>query len=388
MNLTCDYNALVGYLTSVSTVVEDSLSTEDMRNIIFRINKNGGVELIGINQMITYRIQMDVSEFTIKAEDEEYNADGVYFMQVKSKEILGYLNTFKTIRRTKVKDVALEVVKNKVQLTTIEENLETGAELSSQWTFDNIPIKANLLPLINLTMPTEGVAAEDTTGILLYTSCLLPLMQNGTNLYSRLIFGEDKVVAFNAAFVTLMNNTLGEAFKKIALTYRGIAFMRNVICNTPVVNVAKTEQYLCFTAENFEAFIRYDSRLSDYSIYEKMFVKDHAFVLDRQYFKDVLKRLSLVNDAVEVHIPVEGGAITVKNSKFSQDIPILQEKNLSALGGISFKILPEVLTKAIIGDDSQFSETVFVYISQAANGAYTLVFADDSGYWFTVASIR
>lgn len=388
MKLTCDYEALVSMLTSVSTVVEDAMSSEELKNIIFRVVKDTGVELIGINRMITYRCQMGIGDYSIVADDAEYSDTGVYYMQIKSKELLGYLGSFRSLRRTKVKDVILEVIKNKVQLTTVEEDLETGVELSSRWAFDNIPIKPNLLSAINLKMPEEGTYTEDTTSILLYTSCLLPIMQNGTNLYSKIVFGEDKVVAFNAAFTTLMNNVLGDVFKGICLSYRAISFMRNVLCDTPSVVVAKTAQHLCFKTENSEAFICYDNRIADYSLYAKLFTKDHAVVLDRPYFKDVLKRLSLINDAVEFHIPADAKSITVKNSKFSQEIPVYNSKGISELGGVSFKVLPEVLNKAIIGDDAQFSNSIFMYLAPTANGGYSLIFSDDGGFWFSVASIR
>ena len=111
-------------------------------------------------------------------------------------------------------------------------------------------------------------------------------------------------------------------------------------------------------------------------------------MLDRQYFRDVLKRLSLASDAVEVKIEANADSIVVQNSKFSQSVPITNSKGLDALGSVSFKVLPDVMNKAIIGDDSQFSNSVFMYFAPTQNGGYSLVFSDDSGFWFSVASIR
>lgn len=389
MKISFNYEPLVAMLSATSTVVEDAMSSEDLKNVIFKVSKETKlVEVIGINQLITYRQTPSSENYTVEVEDDEFGTADALFMQIKSKELLGALNVFKSMHKTKVTGVSLENVENKVKIIITEEEIDTSKELRSGWKFDNIPVKPNTLPMINLQMPVENRFTEESVKISLYVDSLLPIMTNGTNLYSKMVFGENRVVAFNPAFTTLMNNSLSEVFRGFSLSYRAISFIKNVICAIPIVTVAKTPQYLCFSADGVEAFVRYDNKTADYSLYERLFTKDFAVVLDRQYFRDVLKRLSLASDAVEVKIEANADSIVVQNSKFSQSVPITNSKGLDALGSVSFKVLPDVMNKAIIGDDSQFSNSVFMYFAPTQNGGYSLVFSDDSGFWFSVASIR
>ena len=389
MKLKCSFDSLTGTLSGVSSVVEDAMSSEVMKNIIFRVHKDHKVDLIGINQVITYRINLPEGDYETEFDEAEFKDSEVYYMQVKSKELTAFLNTFKSVRRTRVTDVIIEPVGVKIKVTVLEEDLDGDGKHKSAWLFDNIPIKPNLLESISLKYPEDNIALVDTTSILFYTANLLPIMQNGSvALYSRLTFGGDKVVAFTASFNTLMTNVLPDTLKGISLTYRAIAFMKNVICNVPSVEVSRTDRHLCFRTDNAEAFIIYDTRMADYRMYLDMFKKDHAIVLDRKYFKDVLKRLSIVNDSVEFKISSSENIVSVKNSKFGQDIPILQTKGMDELGEVKFKILPDILDKAVIGDDSQFSDIIFLYLVPQQNGSSVLIFADDSGMWYSTASIR
>ena len=158
--------------------------------------------------------------------------------------------------------------------------------------------------------------------------------------------------------------------------------------NEQLVEVAKTDERICLRMGNAVAFIRFDTKTPNYALYESMIQKNHAIVLDRQYFKDVLKRLSLVNESVQFSVNAEDGVVEVRNSKFHQELPILQTKAIEELGTVSFKILPEVFNKAIIGDDATFSQLVFIYFEPQEKGGYNLIFADDSGSWNSVARVH
>lgn len=388
MKLICKYADLMAKLADVALVVEDSMSSDDMKNVIFKLYKSGRLELVGINQIITYRTDMDAESFrTEDVKDDLFNEEDAYYFQIKSKELMAYLSTFKSVRRTEVNSTVFEIVNNKIVLTVIETGKDDGKKLYSKWSFENVPIKPTFFSAINIEMP-EQRQSENIEQIALYTSCLLPVMQNGTNLYSKMLFDTDYVVAFNPAFTTFMKNKLGDSFKGITLSYRAISFLKNIICAAESVTLAKTDQFLCFKTAEVEAFIRYDNRTPDISIYLKMMKKDHAIALDRPYFKDVLKRLSLVKDTVEIVIPDGAAEISVSNTKFNQDVPIIKNKGMAELGEVKFKILPEVLNKAIIGDDNSFSATLYLYLAPTAHNGYVLMFGDDGDVWDSVTSIR
>jgi hypothetical protein len=372
----------------MASVVEDAMSSEDLKNVIFRVYKDDNtVELIGINNIITYKVQLEEGSYTTEIDESEYKDTGYAEIQVKSKELNSFLDTFKSVRRTRVTDVEFETVKNKVKVTVKESDVDTGHEYSSNWVLDNIPIKPNMLSSINLEVP-KVLKQLDVPAIGLYVSSLFPVMQNGANLYSKLAFGENSVVAFSTSSTTMMRNFIGDDFTNFCLSYRALSFIKGTVCAEQLVEYAKTDERICFKMGNSVAFVRYEHKMPNYEIYEKMINRSHAIVLDRQYFKDVLKRLSLIDESIVFTVKPDEEMVEVKNSKFNQEIPILQQKAMSELGTIAFKVLPKVFTNAIIGDDNAFSNSVFMYIEPLDNGGYSLTFSDDSGSWNSVARIR
>lgn len=392
MKVTFNYEELLKNLTDLSLVVEDVMSSEDMKNVIFRFTKDS-IKLIGINQLVTFKRALKSDIFRLEISDEELDKDGFAYMQIKSKEIIGYLNSYKALRRTEVEDVELSVVNNLTVVCKVaERDLENGQVYLSSYNFNNIPIKPNIINNINLSSP-DDVDGEvvPMTNILFHTRNMLPIMKNDTGLFGQLVFGEDGVVvAFNAAFTTFMNNKLPSEFGGMKLSYRAISFIDKIFAGEQEVRCKKLDRYLYIYSDesDSEAFIVYDNKLPNYAMTKELFVKDHAFVLDRVYLKDILKRLSLVSESIEFKIKCDEDIVEVKNSKFHQSIPILQKKALDEYNQITFKILPDTLNKVIIGSDDEFSPQSFIYYCPQPNGDAVLVFADNSGQWFSAVKVR
>lgn len=388
MQLTCNFDTLLSCLVPISTVVEDSLSSEDMKNVIFRISADE-VKLVGINKLITYKKPIPVGEFSINPAENEFNENGLFYMQIKSKELISFLNTFKSMKRTKAESVTFETFRNKVKATVLEKDTDTEEPHISSWTFDNLPIKPYSYNKINQVFPTEGESNVATNAFSWYATSLLPIMSNtGTNMYSKLTFGEDKVVAFNTSFTALMDNILPEIFRGITFSYRAISFLKDVICCVDTVNCNKTEEDICFQSDSFEAFVSYGRDVADYKVYVQRFDKSHGVVLDRQYFRDVLKRLSLGSDMITFAILPETNEVEVSSSKFHQTLGVLNIKGFDEIGKISFKIMPDNLNKMIIGDDGLSSDNTFMYFIPNKGGGFIFNIADDSGQWFSTASVR
>lgn len=242
MKITCSYKDLSRVLSSMASVVEDAMSSEDLKNVIFRVYKDDNtVELIGINNIITYKVQLEEGSYTTEIDESEYKDTGYAEIQVKSKELNSFLDTFKSVRRTRVTDVEFETVKNKVKVTVKESDVDTGHEYCSNWVLDNIPIKPNMLSSINLEVP-EVLKQLDVPAIGLYVSSLFPVMQNGANLYSKLAFGENSVVAFSTSSTTMMRNFIGDDFTNFCLSYRALSFIKGTVCAEQLVEYAKTDE--------------------------------------------------------------------------------------------------------------------------------------------------
>lgn len=388
MEFMCNFDYLVQNLTDVSEVVEDALLSEDLRNVIFEITKDS-ITLVGVNQLVVFRRPLDHQYYAITStEQSDFINDGICYIQLKSKELTGYLNSYKGVRRTSIEEVTFKKVENKVKCTVAEKDLDNGRMYSSSWVFNNIEVKKSMFSQLNMQKPSEELTVMDSNNLLFYTKNMLPLLQAGTSLYSKLVFSEDYVIAFTATHVTFMNNILGGSFAGFTLLYRAVTFMDKVICNSGQVSVGRMERHLYFETDTSQAFIMYDNRLPDYKLYLNMYNRDHAFTLDRVYLKDILKRLKLLNESVELAIDSDNNELALKNTKFAQSIPLMQVKALDEYGVFKFKIMPDILNKAVIGSDDEFSGEIFVYYCPQPNKTALLVLTDDSNSWFSAISIK
>lgn len=387
MKFICDYASLVSDLSDLAEVVEDGLVSEDLRNVIFKFTPES-TELIGANQLITFKRTLKPENCRVFAEDADYK-DGVRYIQFNSKELNNLLGSYKGVRRTSVEEVSFELqASNRVKCTVYEKDLETNDMRLSSWTLVDIPMKKNVLGLINISSPSTELQTVEARTILFYTKNMLPLLQTGTTLYSRLTFAEDYVISFTQKCVTFMRNMLPDAFKGILLTHRAVSFMGKVLCNADTVGVSRDDQYLYFETDNSRAFIRYDNRLPQYKMYLDSFKRDHAFSLDRIYLKDTLKRLKLSNELVELTVDTEKSEIVLKNTSFIQSLDLLQTKALDECGNIRFKVMPDVIADTILGSDDEFSQNLFVYYCPQHNKVAIVVFTDDSGSWFSCITVK
>lgn len=381
MVLHCDYEALVKNLTDIAEVVEDKLSNEDLRNVIFVLGE-ADMKMVGINQLITFERKLSPEHFA-------YEGDKCK-IQLKSKELLDFLNSYRTLRKTRIDEVTLESGQNgTIICKVLELDIDDNTPTVSTWSFTNIPIKPNIDAELTKERPEiESMEAVDTNSLLFYTRNLGVLLQAGTNLYSHLLFGEDYVVVFSTSHLSFMKNILGDVFKGVKLSYRAVGFMDKVICAEPTVNVAKlpTSQLLLET-ETSTAFIRFTDKLPDYNSYlELASKKDMAISLDRIYLKDILKRLRLLNNTVEFILGDD--ELTLKNTKFSQSMQIMRSKGMEDVEKRCFKIMPDVLERSILGNDDEFSGELFLYYCVQKANQVMLVLSDDSGTWFSALNIK
>ena len=399
MKITCNYNELLKDLTDIANVAEDSLSNEAVRNIVFVISKDK-LTLLGVNAVVTLKRECLPEYYTVDITDSELAGDRK-IIQIKAKELLGFLNSYKTVRRTNVESVSFtEDARNNIICSVVEVKKRDDNDMCpdeelprylSSWTFNVVPMQSLIASSINYTAPEEGVITMDSKALCFHTKTLFPLMTNATSMYGKLNVSKDYFIAFDPSYATFMVNKVndGGIFEDVCLSYRGVAFLEKFIGAEDSLEVAKSPKYLYIKHKNSEAFIIYDNRLAVYKTYIDIFKKDYAFVIDRIMFKDILKRLSLINDSIEFVVKSEESEVLLKNSKYSQSISILQSKNLDALeGDIRFSIAPNVLNKAIIGSDDEFPSEVFVYYCPLDGSSVGIVFADSTGAWFSVLRVK
>lgn len=415
MRFSSRYSDLMDCLADVSSVLDDSFIPDDARNVIFKFqlaSPSNEVYLIGINRVITLRRRMVSESCTIDLDESEVDGDGVLLISIKAKELTNFLGSYKGLRKTRVEDVILERTDHgKIKCTVVEKNVfsedelanlmysEGGEEIvnrtmTSTWVFDSIPIPANLRNNINLVGPKGDLVQLRREYVQLHTQNLLPIMQNGTNLYSTLLFDSESVVGFNQAYTTIMKNRIadGEVFSDVMLTYKAISYIDRLVSSEDVIEVAKTDKHIYIRTLLSETFLIYSTRMALYKNVADLFTRNSVVTVDRIYLKDVLKRLMLINDSIEVNIKPADNVATLSNSKFSQDIDLAYQRGMSQYNSVRFKIMPDVMNKAIIGADDKFinpdashGSEVYIYYCADSNA---IVFSDASDGWYSVVKVK
>lgn len=395
MKLRIPFDILINNLDYVSTVVEDKLLDDSMRNIIFKLSERG-VSLIGYNSIAICKTHLQEGDYRVEfgEGDLKTSEEGeVMYIQVKSKELNNFLSTFKSLNKTKPSDVLFETINAKIRLTVFEEPVDASDTHLSQpsvWVYDNINVKENVLKEINQKIE-EGGQSLQSLDILLYLTTLLPLLsdEGGNSLPSKMHFSKDYVYVMPKMFATLFTNVLPEAFQDVVLSYSALNFLKKVLDHNDVVSVNKTATHVTLVTDTSEALLRYTTKMPDQKVYQNAVKKDNGVGIDKLYLKDVLKRLSISNESITITIKANEEKMEVKNSKFNQVIPLTQVKGMEGLGSVVFKLTPEILNKAVIGDNTgAFPDELFLYVVPQQTSGYTLVFADSTSSWFSIISVR
>ena len=137
-------------------------------------------------------------------------------------------------------------------------------------------------------------------------------------------------------------------------------------------------------AGNTEAFMRHQPVKIKYQQYIKMMSRDNGVVLNRLYFKDVLKRVGMVSTEGKLTI-LDDGDITIETPNFNQMIPT--EKTRGEVSGVNFKFSINLFERLIVGSDKIFPEEIFLYIVKAES-RYALFFTDKKGAWFSMTQVH
>lgn len=415
------YKELLAILTEVATVIDDSLANEDMKNIIFEI-KNDVLNIITTSTTIVYKHSVDKEIYVLDIKEDEYtheDDDLVYRFQLKSKELLNFLNTYKSSKRTQANEVKFTTLDNmhieckvtEEEIVKIVQKEETDSDeigflseqgnveetatqrkgfvSTSKWLFNTAAIKLSILMSIKQKVDANADVKEiEGKDIAYHTKNMLQVVSNKIPTYSYTLFDKEYVLGFNPAYTTVMKNRLNTdgLFENIKLSYKVIQFLDKIISKNETVKVVKTQTHLCVMTDNSVSFLIYETKMPNYRPYIDLFTKNFYISLDKMFLKDIIKRLSLLKETIEFDIDVPNRVIRLSNSKFSQPIIIQHSHNMDDRT-FHFKIMPEVLTKAISCSNYKDTNNELRLYYCPSESTTILVFTDGEDSWFTTAKI-
>ena len=379
IKLGLSYDELSSALGMSSIILSDKMVEEKLKNVIFIVKKDS-VCICFYNSLTFCRTEVE------KVVVEGIEDEKTWIFQVKAADLTKVLSGFSSLYKTKVDSIRFEENKSKIKISIDEvalEEADSRLNQTSVFNLDNVPLTESVRKDIEMEFPDdpEIVFKGDLD---LYVSSLLPLMNSASNLESKLNFADDYVIA--AYMSVFFKNKLSDQMKNMTLGYSSVSLIKR-LCDTVEgndISVKKTDKYLCMQAGNTEAFMRHQPVKIKYQQYIKMMSRDNGVVLNRLYFKDVLKRVGMVSTEGKLTI-LDDGDITIETPNFNQMIPT--EKTRGEVSGVNFKFSINLFERLIVGSDKIFPEEIFLYIVKAES-RYALFFTDKTGSWFSMTQVH
>lgn len=384
MIITTDYETLTATMNTVSSIVSDKMLQEDFKNVIVWV-KEGVVRFGAYGGIVSSATQTE-AEASIK--------DGEHFIQLKAKDIMDVLSTFSGLKRTVVTKVEFHIGDNDALMYVYEEPSSediTNAEAYKQTSRFRITkprmkdiVKAEIQKVV---ANTEGTTIE-TADLLIFVNALYPTVAKETRESSyNVMFSEEHIFTVPAQYAAIMPNKLPEVFQGFRLSNSMINFLKNFIGSEPNFILAKEIGQggmiiLTVTAGQSVATIKCPDMSRSYDITNFMEIPETGVVVDKDYLKDVLKRISLGNEAANIDISMTDGfgLLKVTTKAMTQQIPVVKTKGE---GSFSFQIRADLLSNLIFSHADYFGENVFLYLTTNERGAITLAVKDNTSMWHT-----
>lgn len=424
MRLSCKYDILLAVLQDVASVVEDAMADAETQNIIFRfqLDEDGtaSIKLVGYSPTLIYkRVFGDNDCYSLTLEPTDVKDNGVGYLQIKSKELLGFLNSYKSLKRTQVKEVIFEPVRDKIKCTVLESPVipaEKQQEINeardfdpsfvdpieeqefvSQYMFSSIPMKPNIIQRIEYAAPEDGYQELEDADLKVYTETMFKNLDNVNGLYGTMCFLGTHVGVSTRSFTSVMMNfTVKEGedsvFVDIGLSYKALSFIDKIVCRCRYFKVAKAQNKLFFKLDTGEACVDYVTKgIQQFDNHRSLFKKDSFFVLDKLYFRDILKRLALSDSSIRFCINVSDGRLSIENDVYSQDIEFLASQNIDQYDHLHFTIMPDNANSALLETEKFLpdEDEMYVFLCQGDRKEQVFVcFADKRAIWFSMLKTK
>lgn len=380
MRVSVSYEEIMRVLNFSSIILSDKIVEEKMKNTIFIVSKDS-MKVAFYNPLTFCRTELE------NVKNVEDIKETPWVFQVKYADLMKVLSGFTGLSKTKVSDITLASESSKIKIIVSEEALnEADSVLNQESVFriDNVPIIESVSKDINMAFPEDSdiVSGGD---VLVYVDSLFPVMSNdsGNAIANKLNFAEDYVFVLSSYMTAFFKNKLPEAFQGITLGYSSVNFLKK-LAELGDMTVKRTDKFLCVSVGLCESFMRFQPIRMKYKQYIDRFSRDNGILLNRLYFKDVLRRMGSMSADGTCKI-LDDGNLSVENINFSQVIPVVRAKG--EVAGISFRVSVPTLEKLIIGRDNTFPEEIFLYLKKEGAG-YALFLTDKTGAWFAMTQVR
>lgn len=417
IKLKFEYEPLMKDLENICVVAEDSESSDKHKSVLFRVSKDS-VSLVATSVQAVVRKEVDSEYCVVNVSEDELDESGYTYFQLKCKDIMPLLRKYNQLNKTEVEGVIFEKVSDTMyELKILERFVKSEEEgkvgkpegelQESKLRVVNRVIQRGVLNDINIEVANEEEEYEvlDMSIYKRYMKHLTSTLEKGSlGLSGRLVIEgkEEDVIAHSEYFKGYMTNEFPECFHNKDLPYRSLEILDKIFggSNETVTCKLSDEETdrLHIKTDTIELFLKYKrGGVVATHEFKKYFVKEKAFVLDKVYLADVIKRVTLdKKDSVLVTVNPEESKFTLETvntnptepkPEFKQTLEIQKKKNLEEVEPFTFKIAAGGLGDMILSDIDNTYGDLYVYLYERNSKETAITFTDVSNQWYSIVVV-
>jgi hypothetical protein len=398
MKIATNIESITTGLDIMEAIVTDSLLQDELKNIIFWV-KGGSVVLVAHNIAITNCTQIEAT-VTYDEDEAELEAKDEYFVQLQAKTIKGVISSFAGLKKTVVSSVEFEFIHDKqgraesaiiaVYEKPLDPEMENAEKYYQRTRFRLTPVRLkevvrSKISVIKLKEQRGDIVKRED--MLAYLNCLVPTIAKDArdSIMTRITFKSDFVYTAPVTHVAMLENKLPECLQGFCITNTIAKFLINFVSIDEYFSFEKEvhEGIVIITVTNDHSTAVIEANTTDkgFDITPYNITSTVGIAVDKDYFCDVLKRLSLSTEKIGVKVEVSGGVFRVSTKTMVQNIPIVTFKGE---GEFNFEIQQELLSAMSLSHATYFGDVLYIYfVKDDARGSVSLIFKDNSSIWKT-----
>ena len=385
MLITMSFETLDSVMSTVTSIVSDKMLKEEMKNVIVWV-KGDKVRFSAYSGNISSATEID-------AIVELAEADEV-FVQLRAKDINDVIGTLKGLKKTVVEKVVFDIRENEAILSIFEAPIDlemAGADKYYQETKFRItkPVVKEMVKreIESIDFDSTGTVLE-SVDVLLYVNTLYPTIQKEVRESTfNMFFGEKHIYTIVAQYAAIMENKLNPIVSGFMLPNTVVNFLKNFISTSETFELSKQPGIkggvvLTVRVGSSIAVIKCSDMGKAYDITEYSTAPEDGIVIDKDYLVDVLKRMSLSSEQVNISVNIAGedSVMEVVSKTMKQQIPIVTAKGE---GQYQFVIRPELLSSVILSHASWLGTASFLYFEHGNRNNIVMAVKDSTNIWQT-----
>jgi hypothetical protein len=367
-------------MAKVSDIVSDKLLHEDLKNVIIK-NDNGVIKFIAYAGNI-------ITSLTV---DGVIEGDLVDYIQLKAKDIVDVLGTFKSLRKTRVTKVEIRVRENEAVLHVFEEGADSESQYvedykqESKFRITKSKIKEVVRAEISKLQVNNGGVELNTPDVLFYLNALYSAVSKETReATNNVLFSESHAYAVLPSYTAVIDNQLPNVMSGFRLVNGVVNFLKSFISGTDSFKLIKHDMgngliVLEVHLENAIAHIKCADMSRAFDISNFISIPSNGIVVDRLYIIDILKRINLNSDVLFLEVNIDNSSMKVVSKTMTQNIPVFKAKGE---GVFQFSIRPELLS-SLLFTNVNVAEHSFLYFEKGDKNNIIMVSMDNTKLWQT-----